>query len=232
MTSEDMVIRVGQDLRSRVQGPRQKAEEKRKITLAERVKRSMLDRLKTYVEWRRFAAMRSAARSLLRPATGSGMGLAFRGALKAVGIAAIAGEAVVMMGHGLLRANGASGRLLEAQDADMLYGDLDEQATAAGRTRGRIESDEQLLRIIGIEGKVNSQINQLGEDIRQMELWRARGEDQIERDAHFDSPDSMLDKAFQAAGAKWGTDRLREKTDRAVQAMKRSWVYKAIKAMR
>jgi len=118
-------------------------------------------------------------------------------------------DAVNVAGSTVRRADGGvSGRLLEAIDQNTIYGGLDEQATGAEQGRGIIEGKEDLLKIVGIEGRVNSQIGALGAYFRERETARAIGSDLIEREPAFDHLESIADKAIKASAgaAKVATD--------------------------
>ena len=116
--------------------------------------------------------------------------------LKALNVAGWVAESAILAGQTARRVQGLSGRRIEAQDMHTMYGDLDDRSAAASHVRQGIESDRELLRIIGYEGRVNSQIKRLAESMRTFELDRVRGVDAIDRSAAFDSADSLMDKAF------------------------------------
>lgn len=112
----------------------------------------------------------------------------------ALGLVMLAADAVILGAVAVRRVRGASIRLIQAQDAHTLYGDLDEQATAAAEARGFIEGNSDLLRIIAIEGRVNSQILGIANFVRKDALDRARANDLIERYPGFDSADTVVDQ--------------------------------------
>ena len=96
---------------------------------------------------------------------------------------------------------GFSRRLTDAMDAHTIWGARDEEITGTARARERIESDDTLLRIIGVQGEVNSQIGQLADWFRGRENAIATGADLIEREIEFDSSDTMTDKFIKSARA-------------------------------
>ena len=112
-------------------------------------------------------------------------------------------EGVIGAGQMARRLQGMSGRLIEAQDMHTMYGDLRLRVQATSSVRNQLESDREILRIIGMEGRVNSQILNMAETMREQEMLRVRGADLIERSQEFDSPDSLLDKGFAEASAEW-----------------------------
>lgn len=72
----------------------------------------------------------------------------------------------------------ASGRPIEgfAEDMNRLFlGDLDDAARANMATREQFKGDAEIARIVGQEGKVNSQVARLAEDIRKLNKDREVG---------------------------------------------------------
>ena len=63
-------------------------------------------------------------------------------------------------------------------------------------SRRGIEGDEDLLAVIGREGRVNSQIAQLGAYFREKETAIATGSDLIEREPGFDHLGSITDQVI------------------------------------
>lgn len=133
-----------------------------------------------------------------------------------VGVALLLYDAISYAGGAVRRAEGGiSGRLLDAQDQNDIYGLMDEQATAASNTRGLIEGDPDLLEIIGAEGRINSQIAKLGAWFKERETARAIGADVIDREPGFDHLESVLDKAIDNAMVALKSD-----VDGAIDAVK------------
>ena len=127
-----------------------------------------------------------------RAAKAAGRGL--KAAARALGYAVVVAEAAVIASEGVRRARGASRRLIAAQDAHTILGTLDEEAAGASVSRGFMEGNRRVLEIIGHQGKVNSQIASVMNDMKKMATDQAIGADLIERDPFFDSKDSLMDK--------------------------------------
>ena len=136
-----------------------------------------------------------------------------------VGVALVIMDAIGVAGRTMRRAeDGISGRLLDAQDQDAIYGGMDEQATGAAKGRASIEGREDLLRIIGTEGRVNSQIASLGSYFKEKETAIARGSDLIEREPGFDHLESIADKAIEK-----GTSAIKSGADSAINSIR--WMF-------
>jgi len=139
-------------------------------------------------------------RTRTRPSRGRvkvGVRNAARGATRVLGAAAVAAEALILTGQAFRQfEHGMSKRLVEAQDAHTIYGDLDEQFTASQNTRNFFESRPDLLRAIRNNGAMSAGMKQVSADMRRIELRHARGADLIERDPAFDSPDAFEDKVI------------------------------------
>jgi len=202
-------------------GPRRRAREARETTRAKDKRSALIGRLRAARIARRAqtarkaATARRAASAETKAATGIGEKAGSR-FLGPVGVALLFVDAVNMVGSTLRRAEGGiSGRLLDAMDQDTIYGSLDETATGAQQGRKNIEGDEDLLKIIGIEGRVNSQIGQLGAWFRQREIARAIGSDLIEREPAFDHLGSIADKAIDGS-----VHALKTVADKAVNAIR------------
>jgi len=152
---------------------------------------------------------------------GATKGLATKAGSRAIPIAGwalLVIDVLTIGGQIARRADGKSGRLVEAEDAHTAMRDLDEQAAANAAALGYLEADPNILRTIGQEDKINSSIMKAAAQVKQLALERARGADMIARDPHFDSRDSLLDKAFMKADK---AD-LKNKTDRAIRAARAS----------
>lgn len=216
--SDNMVI-TPRFLASRDSGPRRRAKEARNLEGAKRKRATIMQRLRKAKVARRLQSARAAKTSAgIRKAAGAGGKLVKAGSrlMGPIGIALLVMDAVNVAGSTVRRAEGGvSGRLLEAMDQDGIYGRMDEIATGAEQGRKNIEGNEDLLRIIGIEGRVNSQIGQLGAWFRERETARAIGSDLIEREPSFDHLGSIADKAIQG-----GTAALKSSTDSAINAIR------------
>lgn len=200
-------------------GPRRRAVEARNTARAKRKRAALLQRLrkarvlhslqsarsaKTTANVRKGAqaASRLGAKSgsrLMGPQAASRLGAKAGSRLMGpVGVALLMMDAINIAGSTVRRVEGGvSGRLLEAMDQDSIYGNLDELATGAARGRENIEGDEDLLRIIGSQGRVNAQIGQLGAYFKERETARAIGADLIEREPTIDHLGSVADKVIQ-----------------------------------
>jgi hypothetical protein len=159
---------------------------------------------------------------------GGNAGLALRGGGTILAVAALVAEAIIFGGRQVRRGAGLSERLIDAQDANNMIGDLDEQATANAAALGAIEGNPRLLEIIKQEGKVNATIQRIASVTREDALFRARGADKIARDPNFDSADSLVDKMIKKARA---VD-LRGLADQAGRAIRENTGRGAIKSTR
>jgi len=101
-----------------------------------------------------------------------------------------------------------------------MYRGLDEASTGAARGRGHIESNQDLLRIIGTQGRVNSQIGQLGAYFREKETAIAIGSDLIDREPTMDFLGTIADKAINK-----GASKMKQVTDDAINGI-RGWIGK------
>lgn len=205
-TNRDNMVITPHFITDRDSGPIRRAAEARKT---ERVKRKR-SRIMKKVRAARRARKLSAAKAARAAKGGSVMkGLASKGGrigsrmMGHVGVALLVMDAVNVVGSVARQAEGGvSGRLLTAMDQNDIYGNLDENATGAANSRKSIEGDEDLLRVIGREGRVNSQIGELGAYFREKETAIAMGSDLIEREPSFDylgtAADQIIDKTTSA----------------------------------
>jgi len=205
----------------RESGPRRRAKEARKTERAQGEHKSLLRYLR---EARKMQTLRAArASSAGRQAVSAGSRVATKMGVKAgsraagqIGIALLFMDAIDVIGSTVRRAEqGVSGRLLEAMDQDGIYGNLDEIATGAARGRASIEGNEDLLKIIGRQGRVNAQIGRIGAYFRERETARAIGSDLIEREPGFDHLESISDKVI--AGYK---STVKGAADRGINALR------------
>ena len=199
MTRRDDMVIVPRlvDRRDRT-NPRRRAAEERRTQVARRKQRGFFRRVRRAMTARRLAAGRRARRRAKLP----GRRLGVKAGVKSLGLivgnvaaaAIIAAEALnttstfwrrVGMEH--------SSRLVQAQQAHIIMGALDESATASATSRGEIESRRDLLMVIAQQGYVNNNIFRVYAGRRYNALWEARGADVIERDPEFDSPDTLTD---------------------------------------
>lgn len=213
---------------------RERAREERHIERARNRKSRIFRRIRRARRLRKRLAARQFGRSQRGAAASRAANAAARRraigatAAKAIGIAAVAVELLIEGGRVARALGGKSGRLINAEDANTIYGDLDEQATASAETRGFVESKSSLLRIIARQGKVNSQITSIAQDLKRLALMRARGSDLIEREPAFDSPDRIMDKLIKKAAE---LD-LKGLADRAALLLKQNTGIGALKSTR
>lgn len=202
-TDRDSMVFTPRFTAPRDSGPRRRAAEARKIEGAKRKRNALLRRIMRAKSVRSLQSARAIKTSAgIRKAAGAGAKVSKVGSrlLGPAGAALLIMDAINVAGSTVRRAEGGvSGRLLEAMDQDSIYGRVDEIATGAARGREGIEGNEDLLRIIGIEGRVNSQIGQLGAWFRERETARAIGSDLIEREPAFDHLGSISDKAIEGS---------------------------------
>lgn len=129
-------------------------------------------------------------------------------------------DSLIATGNALRRFDGKSGRLVAAEDAHLIYGGDDEKATAAAATLGFLESNPVITRIVGQEGRVNAQIRQLADNMKRLNLERAKGVDLINRNPDFDSADSLVDKLIKKIRGKAEEADLKGLADRAAELVK------------
>lgn len=197
-------------------GPRRRAKEQRQKAKMEQEKKGLLSRLREARAARRLQEARAARSAVRRPRVPAGRpGLGSRVA-GAAGVAFLFVEAVNILGRTARRGElGVSGRLLDAMDQDTRYGQLDEVATGIATARGQLEGNEDLMRIVGIQGRVNSQIAEIGAWFKERETARAIGADLIEREPTFDHIDTIIDQGIQGAAL-----RIKNGADAAVNAIR------------
>jgi len=184
-------------------GPRRRAVEARKLSKAKKHRDSMLARLRKSKILRGMQTARGvrAARGGMSLRSAAGVGSKVLG-MASVGLAIA--QAANYTGSLARRAEGGmSGRLLDAMDQDAIYGHMDEESLGATRGREGIEGNDDLMRIVGIQDRVNSQIGQLGTWYRERETARAIGADLIEREPSIDHLGSVMDKALALGMAGW-----------------------------
>lgn len=223
-SNRDNMVIIPRFLEPRDSRPRRRAKEARNLERAKRKRAAIMQRLKKARLVRRLQSARATrSTAAIRKAAGAGAKTATRLGAKAgsrllgpVGVALLAMDAINAAGSTVRRAEGGvSGRLLEAMDQDAIYGRLDELATGAEQGRGSIEGNEDLLKIIGIEGRVNSQIGRLGAWFRERETARAIGSDLIEREPAFDHLGSIVDKVIEGS-----VSAIKTSADAAVNAIR------------
>jgi hypothetical protein len=201
-------------------GPRRRAVEARQVEQAKRKKFAVLRAINKAKMARRLQSARSlkmASKARGAGATAAkGLGKAGSRILGPLGVALLVMDAINVVGSTSRRLDGGvSGRLLEATDQDTIYGLTDELASGAAGGRNSIEGDEDLLRIIGQQGRVNSQIGRLGSWFRERETARAIGADLIEREPSFDYLESIADRVLDA-----GATAVKVSTDSAINAIR------------
>jgi hypothetical protein len=220
--SDNMVI-VPRFTTPRDSGPRRRANEARKTYSQKRKRRKLLKKARRAQQARRLQAGKpartarraAAAKSLASKSAKTGAKIGSR-LMGPVGVALLVMDAINIVGNTMRRAEGGvSGRLLDAMDQDGIYGGLDELATGASKARGHIESNYDLLRIIGREDRVNSQIGQLGAYFREKETAIAIGSDLIEREPSLDHLGTIADKGIEKS-----VSFMKSVTDKAINAIR------------
>lgn len=217
MTNRDSMV-ITPQLAPGVNTPRERAREDRKTRAVTRKRRGLIRRLHRAraangIRRRR----RGQARRKAAGPTKAGK-IAAGKSLKPgwIAVAAIAVDALTIGVQAHQRYNGVSVRLIEAQNADTVMGDLDEQATANFEVLNEAEGNLDLLRAIGRDGKVNASTMILLNQMKALALTRARGADMIQRDEHFDGPDTMIDKLMMTSNMQG----LKDKADLMIRAVR------------
>jgi hypothetical protein len=194
---DDMVI-VPRLKRREEQGVKQRAAEERRMTRERRKRRRLLRHMAR--RWGALRAMRQAAGKPFRKAkTKAGKSArrtqVLRGASRAMGLAFVLAEGVILAGQAVRKIeHGKSSRLIQAEDAHTIYGDMDEQLTASASVRSFYEGRPDVLRAMGNQGRMNAGLQSAAADLEKLQMQYLRGADLIERDPFFDSPDSFTDK--------------------------------------
>lgn len=191
-------MRITPRISPRESGPRRRAQEARDLEHAEQKRASVLRYLRDARKIRSLRAARASATADAGEAAAKRAGAkAGSRALGPIGMGLLFMDAVNTLGGTVRRAEqGVSGRLLAAMDQNTIYGQLDEIATGAALGRGSVEGNDDLLKIIGRQGRVNAQIGRLGAWFRERETARAIGADLIEREPGFDHLESIADKVI------------------------------------
>jgi len=172
MTQRDDMVFAPDIGPQRAASARVRAREDRALARA-RKRGGVLSKLRSAHQISRLRPMSRAARSASRVGAfaRSGAAGAARGASRlgaralATPIGAIAG-AVLVAGVVALRL--ATGEPLEGTGAmvnRMILGDMDDTARAKTATRQQLQGDSELTRIVGVEGKANSQIVAIADDL-------------------------------------------------------------------
>ena len=162
----------------------------------------------------------------MKVSKGSGVGsklrkakMASKGASRAIPIIGWAMLIVdlVMLGHEYgRRIEGKSARLVEAEDAHAMWGEMSYDVQNNQEVRDFFESDAGMLKAMGQEKKMNSSMSTLKAVMLEENKKRIIGADMIKRDPYFDSPDSLLDKAI----AMFRKDEIPGLTDETVRKLK------------
>ena len=224
--NRDNMVIVPRFTAPRDSGPRRRAREAKETYKAKRKSRLTRKKIQRAAQARKVQVGGRVASNAKKVSAAKGLGKAgtAKGASRMmgwVGVALLAVDGVNAVGGAMRRAEGGvSGRLLDAMDQNDMYQGLDEQATGIAKGRGHIESNNDLLRIIGTEGRVNSQIGQLGAYFKEKETAIAIGSDLIEREQGFDHLGTIADKAIQS-----GASGLKSVTDDTINAI-RGWIGK------
>lgn len=225
--NRDNMIIVPRFSTPRDSGPRRRAREARETHKAERRNRLTRKKIQRAAQARKVQVGGRVAANAKKVSAAKGLGKAgtAKGASRMmgwVGVALLAVDGVNAVGSVARRAEGGiSGRLLDAMDQNDMYQDgLDERATGIAKGREHIESNNDLLRIIGSENRVNSQIGQLGAYFKEKETAIAIGSDLIEREQSFDHLATIADKVIDK-----GASTLKSVADDTINAI-RGWIGK------
>lgn len=218
---DDMVIRPllrrgrRQSVRDKV---RERAQEERKTERSRKQKSRLLRRTRRALRGRVQAAR---ARARAKPKAPGGFkpnaGTAIKGVGVVVTVIAVIAELIIQGGRAARRASGHSSRLVDATDAHTLYGGMDEAISADLAAVSFVEGNEDLLRIIGRQGRVNEQIADLMHEKRRLALIQAQGADKINRDPALDAPETLIDMLIAKAN-KAGLKGLADKAGSAVRS--------------
>jgi len=127
-------------------------------------------------------------------------GAAFRVAGLIVTIVMVAADLLIKGGQFARKfSGGQSQRLIDATDADTMYGGMDEEIAANLATVSFVEGNQDLLRIIGKQGRVNNQIADLMNEKRKLFLMQIQGMDKINRDPLLDAPETIVEMLISKA---------------------------------
>jgi len=212
------------------QTPKERAQEERRTRATHERRRKMRRKLLIDRARRRIAAGRAERKRKARNLkAGRGGGRAAGKAAAAKTAAKWGSRAIPVAGWALLladllvigaragrRIEGASSRLLDAQDANLSQAGLHLEAEANAQALGFVEGDRDLLRAIGQDGKMNSSIAALVAAVKKDAHERAIGANYIQSDPFFDSADTLLDRLL----AKMTEDGTINKADRAVDLIR------------
>lgn len=227
---DDMVITP--HIRGRQEkGPKERAAEERHTSRAKARKRGLLKRIRRGRQIRQARLARLKGKGVAARAAGKGIGkvAAAKGSAKLasrfagpIGVALLIMDVAEISG-GLNRRilTGASGRRQDAEDANTVWGSIDETATAASRARANMAGSDPILYLMAETAGTSAQVAKLGAWHRKRELAIAVGRDIIERDEGFDTADSTVDKAIEGAKAE-----LKRGADSFVDVI-RGWMGKA-----
>jgi len=226
-SDRDNMVITPRFITPRDSGPRRRAKEARETARGKKKSRALLKKARQARRARQARAGRVAGAARKASSVKTAANLASKAKMLGsrlagpVGVALLVMDAANVVGSTIRRAEGGvSGRLLGAMDQDDWYNRLDEEATGRENGRKNIEGREDLLRIIGMEGRVNSQIAQLTSYYIEKETDIAIGNDLIEREPTFDHLETIVDKGISGA-----VDSLKSGADSAINAM-RGWLGK------
>lgn len=175
-----------------------RAREERRVAGATRGHRSIVG---TYVRIRaaRAVARKAAVRAGARRAVAGRTGL--RAPVGAIGLSVTA-----LLVAGLTALRLGTGQPLEkvGQDLnDIFLGDADDEARIRTRTRNRLTQDADITRLVGRQGKVNSQVASIARDLETLERRQELGRVELERTFPVNNTLDQLilraDRAFRAA---------------------------------
>lgn len=162
----------------------------------------------------------AAARAGARAAVANPVGLVIAGLVIGGAIAArlVTGRSFENMGENI---------------KSMLLGDLSEEAVAKRDTRMAMSSDAELARIVGQEGRVNSQIISIGRDLKAIRKRDLDGSAAFKKDRDFQNNGTIFDQliirardklvaSFKDEGGMDAVERFRRKYKGAVQSAEKS----------
>lgn len=175
----------------------------------------------------RLRAMRAAGRvvEMARSEVAGGMvGEVLSAGGKAAGsVAGTVAMGVLVAGVAALRL--ASGKPLAGTGEAinrMILGDLDDDARAAMEVRTKLQGNENIARVVGQEGRINSQVRKIADDLREFERRKQHGESMMREEFASNGWLDMLIvrgrdaavSAFQSAGGDASVERIRGGLDR------------------
>ena len=150
----------------------------------------------------RLRRAKAGGRTLQAARGGSLLGRAAGAARSATPVGALIAAGVVAAAVATRLATGRSFENLGEQVNQILLGDMDDEARASAAASRHITGDRDLARIIGIEGRVNSQIARLHKDMKALHLRDEVGATAIRQNEGM-SHNGMLDMLIVRGHAKF-----------------------------